>query len=184
VIDFHIFKYGINLQTAAHYAEFQAAVVEPATVDRAGAASNDVISTIVNQLRERWGTTYVSQSINWQIWANSISSESAHLHGALVSEPPPTDIIHLFRHSPADGDVIVASLRQDNTTSLAILDDVLQQVQDFEEMICARLAALRGNLERHRRTAMALRSALQPEEGRDSQVILSDIPNMPDFDHA
>ena len=128
MIDFHIFKYGINLQAAAHYAEFQAAVVEPATVDRAGAASNDVISTIVNQLRERWGTTYVSQSINWQIWANSISSESAHLHGALVSEPPPTDIIHLFRHSPADGDVIVASLRQDNTTSLAILDDVLQQV--------------------------------------------------------
>jgi len=51
-------------------------------------------------------------------------------------------------------------------------------------MICARLAALRGNLERHRRTAMALRSALQPEERRDSQVILSDIPNMPDFDHA
>jgi hypothetical protein len=184
VIDFHIFKYGINLQTAAHYAEFQAAVVEPATVDRAGAASNDVISTIVNQLRERWGTTYVSQSINWQIWANSISTQPAYRHGALVSEPPPMDIIHLFRHSPTDGDVIVASLRQDNTTSLAILDDVLQQVHDFEEMICSRLAALRGNLERHRRTATALRSALQPEERRDSQAILSDIPNMPDLDHA
>eukprot|EP00474_Spongospora_subterranea_P004523 CRZ04981.1 hypothetical protein [Spongospora subterranea] len=105
-VDCFIYKYGLNVQTLAQYSDFQAAVLEPAEADRAGAASNDVVSTIMNQLRNRWGTTYMSQSINWQIWANSISIEPINRHEALIAQPPPMDIIHLFRHSPTDSDVL------------------------------------------------------------------------------
>lgn len=183
-VDCFIYKFGMNVQTSAQYSEFQAAVLEPAEVDRAGSASNDVVSTIMNQLRNRWGTTYMSQSINWHIWANSISTEPSNRHDALIAQPPPMDIIHLFRQSPTNSDMLLSSLRDDNNTSMAILDDVLQQINDIQQDFSTRLDVLRNNIERHRRTARALRNALHPEERPDSVAIIDNIPNMPDVDHA
>ena len=106
--------------------------------------------------------------------------------GMLPSSPnlPRMDIIHLFRHSPSDGDALLSSLREDNNTSLAILDDIMEQIQEIEQQFNARLNVLRNNLKRHRRTAQALRHALHPEERPDSRAVFEGIPNMPDVDHA
>jgi hypothetical protein len=84
---------------------------------------------IVNRLRDRWGTTYVSQSINWEIWANDISQKPTHQRGPIINQPPPHDIIHLVRHSLTDGGALVASVRRDNNIVIAILDDMQKQLK-------------------------------------------------------
>ena len=141
-VDWFIYKYDVNVQTSAKYSEFQASVLEPAQVDRAGAATNDSVFSIMNQLRDRWGTIYVSQSINWHIWANSRSTEPSNRQATLIAQLPPIEIIHLFRHSPTDSEVLLSSLREDNNTSLAIL----QQIEEIEQDFSTRMNAVRSNI--------------------------------------
>lgn len=176
VVELHIYKYGANVQTSAHFTSFQGSVLDPAEVDRAGSASNMVVAGIALQLKERWGSTYASESINWQIWANAISTKPAFQHGALIDQPPPQNLIHLFRRSPTDDTGLIRVLRSDNSASVAIIDDIDHQLAD----IVKSFQTLRASLARHRQTAIALRAAMNPDEYPDSAL---DIPNILDVDH-
>ena len=177
------YKYGVNLQTASQHSSFQASVVAPQSTDRAGAASNDVVFQTVSLLRDRWSSTYVSQSINWEIWANEIVQKPRHTHESLINQPPPRDIIHLFRHSPSDADALVASLRTDNNMVLSILEDMTAQLKEIEHDFASRLKKTFESIHRYRLQAIALHNALRPEEVPYNSTILDTIANLDDLDH-
>lgn len=182
-VDLHIYKYGANVQTSANFQRFQASVLEPAQVDRAGAASNDIVAEITSQLKNHWNTTYASQNINWHIWANSISMEPSFRHEALILEPPPQNIIHLFQRSPTNDSHILSALRSDNQTAIVVMDDIEQQLDSVGRDFLQRLEGIRQNIRRHRQTARAMCIALHPDERPDSVAISDEIPNIPDMDH-
>lgn len=57
------------------------------------------------------------------------------------------------------------ALREDNNTSVAILDYIMEQIEEIEQQFTSCLNSLRKNLERHGRTATAHRNSLHPEKG-------------------
>jgi hypothetical protein len=178
-----VYKYGANLQTAFQHTAFQASAVAPSSTDRAGAASNVAVFEIVSRLRDRWSTTNVSQNINWEIWANEIAQKPTHEHEFLISQPPPRDIIHLFRHSPTDGDAVVSSVRRDNNMVIAVLEDLEAQLKEIEHDFTARFNRMLAGINRYQLQAIALHNALRPEEHPFNAAILEQIDNLDDFDH-
>ena len=99
-------------------------------MDRAGAAAEEVTRTIIDRLKDKWATVYQSQPINWLIWASRIARQATSAHEALILQPPPMGIIHLFEHSPMQDGPLVSLLRDDNTTALAILEDFDEQLKN------------------------------------------------------
>lgn len=152
-------------------------------MDRAGAASTDIVYAIVRRLKDRWRETYAADDINWQIWANDICREPTHRHDALINEPPPRSLIHLFRHSPVQNDAVVASVGRQNDLVIDILDDVEEQLDELDRDVSTRFQRLRRNLKRQRMHAIALRNSLHPEERPDSARILDTAENLDDVDH-
>ncbi|CEO95365.1 Uncharacterized protein PBTT_03612 [Plasmodiophora brassicae] len=75
--DLYIYKYGNNIVNVSEFKRFQTTVLGVPQVDRAGHPSNEAVASVVAQLKDRWGHIYVSDPINWQIWASEISRLSA-----------------------------------------------------------------------------------------------------------
>ena len=189
-----IYKYGNQLQNAADYKLFQSSVLSVCQVDRSGAAADEVIQSLITQLRSKWDVVYKSQPINWRIWASRIARQPQPEHIRLIAEGPPFELIHLFEYSPMQPELVLEHLRQDNFTSLTILADVQEQLRRLEEFsprrieecreaIAVQLQYFRENVERHVRVAQALHQGLQPEEMSDNLERFQFIPNQPDVDH-
>ena len=107
-----------------------------------------------------------------------------HRRADLINTPPPHDIIHLFRHSPTDGDALLASIRRDNNMALAILDDAQTQLETIEHDLTTRFQAMRNNLDRYRLQAIASQNSLTPTERRSTAAILGEVENIDDVDHV
>ena len=142
-----IYKYGTNLQTASDYNIFQSSVLSVSNIDRAGAAAEEVIRSLIDQLQEAWDTVYKSQQINWRIRASRIARQPAHEHSHLIAHGPPFELIHLFEHSPVQVVPLLDSVRQDNSTSPTVLADVKEeQLQRLEEFTAQQLSACRDSM--------------------------------------
>lgn len=189
-----IYKFGTSLQNAAEYKAFLSCTTSAAQVDRAGAAAEEVVRTIIDRLKDKWATVYQSQPINWRIWASRIARQPTAAQDGLISQPPPMEIIHLFEHSPMQHGPLFTVLREDNTTSLAILEDFDEQLRRLEEYsqrqieicrknIAVQIQSLREGVARHKRVAEALYSMLQAQERPDNRRRLTIIPNQDDVDH-
>ncbi|CEO97137.1 hypothetical protein PBRA_005741, partial [Plasmodiophora brassicae] len=189
-----IYQYGKELRNASDFKKFQASVFSAPQLDRARAAADEQVRAIERQLKDHWGTVYQSQSANWRIWASRIAREPVTRRAALIEDPPPYEIVHLFEHSPLQNGPLLTTLREDNSTTLAILDtmdDHLQEFQDFihrqieafRDSVGCQMRQMRDTVRRHRRVAEALRASLHPEELPDNLNRLQRAPNQSDVDH-
>jgi hypothetical protein len=183
-----------NLQNAADYKTFHSSVLSVTNVDRAGAAADDVIRSLIDQMKAKWGTVYKSQPINWRIWASRIARQPAPEHPRLIADGPPFELIHLFEHSPVQPVPVLEHVRQDNSTALTVLADMKEQLQrledftarqfeSFRQAVSVQLRAFHENIDRHICVAEALHAGLQPMERPDNLARLQGIPNQPDVDH-
>lgn len=83
VVMVSLFKYGdqvsTNLQLAA---EFRSQCLDPVAIDRAGAAAEGVITSIMASIKSRWTHVLQGQEISWRRWATVIAKLNRNVHEA------------------------------------------------------------------------------------------------------
>lgn len=88
---------------------------------------------------------------------------------------------------------MVASLREDNSQTLAALADLGEQVIEVQERVVEgqdllgeclhRIEGMHRCIKRYRKSAIALRNALHPDETVSSRNLFEGIPDVLDEDH-
>ncbi|ETW09295.1 hypothetical protein H310_01687 [Aphanomyces invadans] len=196
----YIHCYSNNVASKRDWTLVNKTLIEPAEQDRAGAASMASLLALKSRLREIHGAAYRSQDINWQLWANQIQSAPAHRHDAMVSEPPPSNLIHLFAHAPTQPEVVLRNARQGlcvagglNRNFASTVEDMVASIRTLKrkhEELQTHLLFLDGQITAAQRMLASnttllggFENALGIEESQFGTALLQDMEEQEDVDH-
>jgi hypothetical protein len=202
----YIFRYSLVLTTQQAWLKFSADCLPRIQVDRAGAVTEERIREIKEMLklncRGRFNnlltlitfhsfqcmylhSDYVSEDMNWYIWASYIAGKSNFDH--LVTQPPPTHLIHLFARSPRDDTQHVFHLRESNAVARHIVETMQQQLADLireQQRLANRTQSVVDSLNVFARNLNAFETAVGPMEPTVSMALRLSVTNQADIDHA
>ncbi|ETP35849.1 hypothetical protein F442_16085 [Phytophthora nicotianae P10297] len=114
-----IYEYGQAVSNARLFEEFLQACIRPQSTDRSGAAAENVMRDMIEQLQEIWGNTYQASAVTWRIWANDIMRNLDRSTWArAVFDAPPTRLERYL--GPSDGLVHEHLTRLTRSTRVAL----------------------------------------------------------------
>jgi len=130
-------------------------------------------------------TDYVSEDVNWYIWAAYITGKPDF--DRLVTQGPPTHIIHLFARSPRDDTQHVLHLRESNAVARHVVEIMQQQLTDLtrEQLrLLNKTQSILDSLSVFGRNLNAFETAVGPTEPTVSMALRLSVTNQADIDHA
>ncbi|KAK1929638.1 hypothetical protein P3T76_014855 [Phytophthora citrophthora] len=92
-----VYKYGNEISTVGHLADFEDQCVGPAATDRGGAATEDLHQLMIGSLKEKWSATFTSQDISWRLWASFVLKKPRPQHEREIVKGPPPNLVAQFR---------------------------------------------------------------------------------------
>lgn len=134
---------GTNEQLVA----FKQAFIEPARVDRAGAANEQAQQDIIAALKSHWGQMIIGLELAWRLWASHITGKDQHLHVRLIEQPPPQNIIRLFEPVAQE---FVQRLVRNVDLARDVVDGLMLEMNAFRrqfEVLHANLEAMQVHLQ-------------------------------------
>ncbi len=188
VVMVSLFKYGdqvsTNLQLAA---EFRSQCLDPVAIDRAGAAAEGVIASIMASIKSRWTHVLQGQEISWRRWATVIAKLNRNVHEAEIARGPPASLVgHFNLVGDSTQDQVVRVQRNVQMTK-SIIRAVRQKVDALQmnfDVVQTDLASIKDILQSHLDVAEGLGDDVAIATDTSELVIaLSRIPNVPNSDH-
>ncbi|KAL7750346.1 hypothetical protein RI367_004119 [Sorochytrium milnesiophthora] len=182
----NLYKFGVSIATAAQFRSFSASVLQPATVDRAGAAAEGIHRQTLVRLQEIHGGVYAGHHINWRVWANYILTLSVHEQAAALLQPPPPHIILLFTRAPGNPEQHMRQLRDSMSFARDVLDSSKANLQSLRQSLVDTMGRLEGFqrvLDVQERALVAFETMIGPLQGIAAADALRDVPDAPDVDH-
>ena len=98
----HIYKYGSNITSANDFKAFELKCLKEQVVDRAGAAAEAVVQSVMQSIKEAHPELTGDDSF-YRLWADYIIKGPFEERERLIQEPPPMHLIALF--SPSETEV-------------------------------------------------------------------------------
>ncbi|ETI37925.1 hypothetical protein F443_16234 [Phytophthora nicotianae P1569] len=81
-----IYEYGQAVSNARLLEEFSQVCIRPQNTNRSGAAAENAMRDMIEQLQEIWGNTYQASAVTWRMWANDIMRNLDRPSDGLVYE--------------------------------------------------------------------------------------------------
>lgn len=88
-------------------------LLKPEERDRAGAAFNQTIRNLADELKTIYKRSYKSSDINWSVWASFLLTKDPFECEELKMRGPPHHLIHLFQTIPSGSQQVISSTRKD-----------------------------------------------------------------------
>lgn len=201
ILNLIICQYSNAIHTKANWQTAEKKLLEPGEKDRAGAAAESAIGQVVDQLKAEHRLHYQSSYICWRQWADYIFKQPAHLREWLLSDPPPSHLIHLFARTRSDTDALVAEVRQNLNVGEGInegmclevaglrssfdcikklIDELTKATQSFE----VRLSALEQKCKNTSENLTLFQKAVRPQENEYGVELYNKIGEQDDVDHC
>ncbi|CAK4227692.1 unnamed protein product [Aphanomyces euteiches] len=154
-----------------------------------------------NRLKELHEDSYRSQDINWQIWANYIQSQDAHLQETLQTQAPPAHLIHLFAHAPQIPEIQMTNIRRGLDVAVNINENFARSISELEttlntlkrkhdemdgiyKTVQSQLQALQNMTGVNTGLLDGFSTAIGPVNTEYGQNLLHEIEDVSDTDHA
>lgn len=112
-INVFVYVFSESVSSATMYDTLRVQLLKPEERDRAGAASNLAVSVLVAELKNLHKASYVSQDVNWAVWASFLFTKDALERDELKLQGPPPHLIHLFKTVPSASQKVLTSTRND-----------------------------------------------------------------------
>lgn len=180
--------------TTAHlWGKVKSKLFQPVNRDRAGAPSNVLLAETVQQLKNIHRGHYVSDEINWSIWATYILKQPENDRPRMSSDAPPINIVHLFRSVPLPQDQMLDSCRKDLKVANTVVDFFEEDLKSLRSsydslstvMVTfgARLSAMEKKVGEFRAMLTSMNGSVTPSEEPFSRSIADEITDLVDVDH-
>ncbi|KAJ3234837.1 hypothetical protein HDU77_000354 [Chytriomyces hyalinus] len=181
-----ILKHGDAIRNTGAFQQYEKTVLQPVAADRGGAPTEPLHIQVMAQLRERHGSVYRSDSINWRLWVNEILRLPVPQQENAINQAPPRHMMQLFERVPTAADAQLRDLHCTMTLAKNVLrscqlklepiklcaEELTRRVESFEEVI--------GTLQL---AVDSFQESLGPLEP-DVDAAATSVPNIPDNDHS
>jgi hypothetical protein len=184
-----ILKYSTSILDRNMFMQLSMKVLNPRSQDRSGSASEEIHQEMIQELKEIHADHYVSEEINWRLWANHILRLPVPQQSNAKLEPPPGPIIHLFAHSPRNSDLRLNQIKESFSGAMAMiksLENHLKDINSSREILKMdlvdlgnRVSLLEQCISTYKTVLQALESAFEPRETTSPDI----FPNIEDVDH-
>lgn len=197
-VNVFIHIYSLNVSSQNLFKKIKKQLIDPANVDRAGAASNSMVREVADNLKEVHKFHFVGPDIAWTIWANQLMSMEPYERDAAINEPPPGKLIELFNRAMDPADHVLRGLQRNVSIGRTVSNLKNQEIQEcraiFDDMVDlmkrAQLKAveLDNRLKLMEQTAVTSSELLSTineavEESEFSGEFFERIQNQEDVDH-
>jgi hypothetical protein len=186
-IKLHVYKYSSNIKNKATFVALSKQLLQPRQTDRGGAATTNLLNSLVERLKETHSQNFSAFDINWMQWATDIQSQPLHLHDNLIQRGPPTSLVHLFRSRSTPAEVSLSNLNRANRIGLGMVQNILAQIPEIRNVFMvgiARLDALTQQLQNYQQQFEQTIEVTAPvQETQSSRDIFDRVINAEDVDH-
>lgn len=121
------------MSSQATFKAVKKSLIDPANVDRAGAASSATIHDLAERLKQIHKFHFVGSQIAWEMWATQLIGLDCYQRDLRVNDPPPGKLIELFRRAQDPSDVVLGGVRQNATIGRRVNEVVLREVAQVRE---------------------------------------------------
>lgn len=166
---------------------------QPVSQDRAGAPSNVLLSETVQQLKNIHRDHYISDEINWSIWATYILKKPENDRSKIISDGPPRSMIHLFRPIPIPQEKMLETCRKDLRVAKTVIDffeDDLKSVRvAYDSMVTvvstlgSKLSSMERKVDEFRSILTSIDESVTPCENSFSRSLSEEITDCIDVNH-
>ncbi|XP_058825398.1 uncharacterized protein LOC131685578 [Topomyia yanbarensis] len=193
VIRIHVHMYSTSVACKSLWDVVDKQLVRHQNADRAGAPSNQALTTLAEELRNKHGSCLTGHSSAWKLWANYIHTGPAHERDQRLSSLPPTYLLKFFRSVPVSEAVRMNSIRSGLNVANTIndsfaaeldeLDSEVEQLISLGKRLKSRIQAMRLRCATKLSLVSSMQESIRPEEDELSRSLVSKISDMPDVDH-
>lgn len=140
--------YSESVTSANMYDILRTQLLKPEERDRAGAASNQTIRNLSDELKAIYETSYRSSEINWSVWASFLLTKDPFEREELKMRGPPHHLIHLFQTVPSSSQKVLDNTRKDICIAQNVNSGFKEQLKNIQAdldklMVCANSIQLR-----------------------------------------
>lgn len=126
IITAHVYAYSVSVNSKNAWTNVQRTLLEPANVDRAGAASELELHRLTTELKTTHQEHYQALWINWKAWADYILKQPAINQDRLKAGPPPSSLIHLFSCARLPSDQLLGRLRENVNLAAGVNEGIVE----------------------------------------------------------
>ncbi|KAG9407803.1 hypothetical protein AC1031_021043 [Aphanomyces cochlioides] len=190
-ITMSVYKWGNELATGPQFAAFSKACIEPANVDRSGAASESEQQDIISQLKAKWHNLSAPE-MAWRIWANDICQLPNGQRERVMLKGPPQNIITLFRSTSTSAHQRILRLKRNCHLALDLVNGTMDQLTALRADILQQRAVMDSRLDAFETMFRSKREIIEGyAEDLDPSPddiavlrVLGAIPSQEDNDHT
>ncbi|XP_039452631.1 uncharacterized protein LOC120431591 [Culex pipiens pallens] len=190
----HIHVYSSSVSCKSLWEVVEKQLISPQLPDRAGAPSNQSLTALAEELREKHGHSFNAHTSAWKLWANHIQALPAHEKERQMESLPPNDLLKFFRSVPLREEVRMANIRrglgvanvvnEGYAVDLELLEEEVDQMIAMGQRVKARIAAMRAKYAINSSLVSTMAEAMRPEESELSQSLSSQVTDLLDHEHA
>lgn len=196
----YIHVFSLNMSSKPLFIKAQKTLIDPQSRDRSGAASQSLLMALMDRLKDIHKFRYSGAEVHWQLWANAILAAKPEQQERLVFEPPPGQILSLFRLAPDHPDDVLRGVQQNvcigkNVNNnikagIAGLRDSVDQLKNgFKELqlsvqdLDRRLELLESTVDANENILTGVEKAMHVEENEVSTAAYNQVEYLEDPDH-
>ncbi|KAG9415738.1 hypothetical protein AC1031_000116 [Aphanomyces cochlioides] len=188
-ITISVYKWGNELSTGVQYLSFSKACLEPANVDRSGAAAEAEQQDVIRQMQSEW-TNLEAPQMAWRMWANEVCELPEGQRSRAISKGPATFIQH-FRTTSSTAHAHIVRLKRNCRLALDLVDGAILQFNELRAVVAqqriltdAKMDAFETMLKTKKEAIEAYAEDIDPRpDDMDIIRVLGAIPSQEDDDH-
>lgn len=112
-VNVFVHVYSESVASSNMYDILRTQLLKPEERDRAGAATNQSIRSLADELKATYESSYRSSDINWSVWASFLLTKDTFEREELKTRGPPHHLIHLFQTVPSGPEKLLVNTRKD-----------------------------------------------------------------------
>lgn len=192
-VNIFIYRYSMAVTSSQQWEKVKSQQTKPSHADRSGAPSNVLLAEMCVELKEMHREHYVSDDINWSIWATYILKQPAHHRSALMSSGPPEAMVRLFRPVPLHSDTILERTQQELKIARNVVDFFGDEIKDLRtcfnnmevlmKQTGVRLSSMEHKVDEYRKLLTSMSQTVTPQESSFSKTVAEEVTDCLDVDH-
>ncbi|KAG9401774.1 hypothetical protein AC1031_007487 [Aphanomyces cochlioides] len=188
-ITISVYKWGNELSTGAQYMSFSKACLEPANVNRSGAAAEAEQQDVIRQMQSEW-TNLEAPQMAWRMWANEVCELPEGQRSRAISKGP-ANFIQYFRTTSSTAHAHIVRLKRNCRLALDLVDGAILQFNELRAVVAqqriltdAKMDAFETMLKTKMEAIEAYAEDIDPRpDDMDIIRVLGAIPSQEDDDH-
>ncbi|KAL3668411.1 hypothetical protein V7S43_006499 [Phytophthora oleae] len=183
-----VYKYGNEISTVGHLADFEDQCIGPAATDRGGAATEELHQLMISSLKEKWGATFIAQDISWRMWASFVLKKPRPQHEREIAKGPPPNLVTQFRPASSASDQHLQRVQRSVKMAKKVVQGMQAKIKHFEQtvqVLHTAIVSMNQMLENRMDVIEAIGEdvVIQPDSTEVTSALAA-IRNQEDVDHA